>query len=293
MIESMTGFGKGNAEENGISYSVELRSVNNRFLEITTRMPRILSHRENDIREIIKSKIVRGKITINVVRSNEETDELDLSVDTAKAKSIIVLLNKLRKSAKIKETIKMEHLLHFSEIFETKEIEEDDEADWNVFEQALRNALDAIKIMRQKEGAELAKDMRARVESINAALESIETISKERIPVERENLQKRIAELVSDKNIIDNQRLELEIALLSDRLDITEECVRFRSHNKFFLESLKAKESEGRKLNFLIQEMNREANTIGSKCSDVNIAHRVVGIKEELEKIREQLQNIE
>ena len=147
--------------------------------------------------------------------------------------------------------------------------------------------------MRMKEGSELAKDLRSRVTDINTKLDTIESISKKRIPEERTKLQERIAQLVSDKSVVDNQRLELEIAILSDKLDVTEECVRFRSHNKFFIEALNAKESEGRKLNFMIQEMNREANTIGSKCNDVDVAHIVVSIKEELEKIREQLQNIE
>lgn len=293
MIESMTGFGKGSAVENGISYSVELRSINNRFLEISSRTPRILSHRDNDIRELIRSKIARGKITLNAVRENDESEEGGVTLNPLKTKSIIALLNTLRKKAKIKESIKMEHLLHFPEIFEVRGVEEDDEADWKVFAQALHHAVESLKLMRQEEGAELAKDMRTRVETINATIDTVERLSKERIPVERKNLQERIVQILEDKNIIDNQRLELEIALLSDRLDVTEECVRFRSHNKFFLEALKGKESEGRKLNFLIQEMNREANTIGSKCNDVTIAHFVVGIKEDLEKIREQLQNIE
>ncbi len=293
MIESMTGYGKGEAGENGISYTVELRSVNNRFLEISSRTPRILSHRDNDIREAIRAKISRGKITLNAIKDETSGGELAISVDSAKAKAIIQLLAQLKKSAKIKEQIKMEHLLHFSEIFSTKEIEEEDETDWKVFSKALNAAAAALKTMREKEGAELARDMKKRVEKIHTTIDDIESLSKQRAPEEREKLRERIAAMLEDKSIIDNQRLELEIALLSDKLDVTEECVRFRSHNKFFLEALRSKESEGRKLNFLIQEMNREANTIGSKCSDVQTAHLVVGIKEDLEKIREQLQNIE
>jgi uncharacterized protein (TIGR00255 family) len=162
-----------------------------------------------------------------------------------------------------------------------------------VFHQALVKAVDSLKKMREKEGAELARDSKERIVKINKNIDAVEHLSKKRIPEERKRLTDRIAQLVEDKSVINNQRLELEIALLSEKLDVTEECVRFRSHNKFFLEALQSKESEGRKLNFLIQEMNREANTIGSKCNDVEIAHIVVGMKEELEKIREQLQNIE
>ncbi|MEW6060607.1 MAG: YicC/YloC family endoribonuclease [Bacteroidota bacterium] len=292
MIESMTGYGKGEAANNGITFTVELRSVNNRFLEISSRVPRSLQQRENEIREIVRSKIARGKITISVNKEEEGDNELAISIDKERTKAIYRLLSQLRKTAKIKEPVKLEHLLHFSEIFTTQEGEED-ETEWKIFLQALHTALDDLKTMRMKEGAELSKDLKRRIERLNATIDTVESLSVQRIPEERKKLQERIAAMLDDKSIIDNQRLELEIALLSDRLDVTEECVRFRSHNKFFLEALNSKESEGRKLNFLIQEMNREANTIGSKCNDVQIAHLIVGVKEELEKIREQLQNIE
>jgi uncharacterized protein (TIGR00255 family) len=292
MIESMTGYGSGEASHKGISFSVELRSVNNRFLEISSRIPRSLQQRENEIRDIVRSKIARGKVTVNATKDDGGDNEVAISVDKNRTKSIYAVLTQLRKTAKIKEPVKLEHLLHFSEIFTTQEAGDDD-SEWNVFKQALTAAVDNLKSMRMKEGAELARDMKERVEKIEATLNNVASLSTQRIPDERKRLQERIAAMLDDKSIVDNKRLELEIALLSDRLDVTEECVRFRSHNKFFLEALRSKESEGRKLNFLIQEMNREANTIGSKCNDVTIAHLVVGMKEELEKIREQLQNIE
>ena len=292
MIESMTGFGKGEASAKGVSFSVELRSVNNRFLEISTRAPKTISQRENEIKEIIRSKISRGKISLNAAKEDDSNNELAISVDKKRVKEIHAVLEQLRKTTKIKEPVTLEHLLHFSEIFETKEVEED-ETEWKVFQQALTKAVSSLKTMREKEGAELARDSKERVQKINKYIDTVEQLSKKRIPEERKRLLEKVQQLVEDKSIINTQRLELEIALLSEKLDVTEECVRFRSHNKFFLEALQSKESEGRKLNFLIQEMNREANTIGSKCNDVEIAHIVVGIKEELEKIREQLQNIE
>ena len=291
MIESMTGFGKGEASAKGVSFSVELRSVNNRFLEISTRAPKTISQRENEIKEIIRSKISRGKISLNAAKEDDSNNELAISVDKKRVKEIHAVLEQLRKTTKIKEPVTLEHLLHFSEIFETKEVEED-ETEWKVFQQALTKAVSSLKTMREKEGAELARDSKERVQKINKYIDTVEQLSKKRIPEERKRLLEKVQQLVEDKSIINTQRLELEIALLSEKLDVTEECVRFRSHNKFFLEALQSKESEGRKLNFLIQEMNREANTIGSKCNDVEIAHIVVGIKEELEKIREQLQNI-
>ncbi len=139
----------------------------------------------------------------------------------------------------------------------------------------------------------MAKDLENRIHWMENILNEVEKLSKERIPDERKNLHERVEQLIEDKFVIDQNRLELEIALIADKLDITEECVRYRSHNKFFLEALNKNEAAGRKLNFLVQEMNREANTISSKSNDANIAHLIIGLKEELEKIREQLQNIE
>jgi uncharacterized protein (TIGR00255 family) len=137
------------------------------------------------------------------------------------------------------------------------------------------------------------RDLMKRIRQIEETITTIEKIAQDRVPQARHELEERVRELVGDRAVIDQKRLEMEIALLADRLDTTEECVRFRSHNKFFVDALANSEASGRKLNFLLQEMNREANTIGSKSNSVEIAHHVVGVKEELEKIREQLQNIE
>lgn len=293
MIQSMTGYGRGEASKNGVSAVVELRSINSRFFEVSSRLPRSLSLRENEIKEIIRSNIARGKISLTVVLESGMNGKLPLRVNTHAAKSYFTLLNQLRKSLKLKEKVTLEHVLRFSEVFEGGIDEEGAEIEWTVFEESLRRAMNELQTMRSNEGKEISKDIIARIGHIAGALDTIEEISRRRIPEERTRLQERIAQLVGDKNIVDAQRLELEIALLADKLDVTEECVRFRSHNKFFLEALRKEEAAGRKLNFLVQEMNREANTIGSKSNDTEIAHLVVAMKEELEKIREQLQNIE
>jgi uncharacterized protein (TIGR00255 family) len=161
-----------------------------------------------------------------------------------------------------------------------------------VTKRALENALDDLARMRRNEGEELKKDFRERLAAIEQTLAQIEALSRAQIPAERIRLRERIQQIL-EQQPVDENRLEMELALLADRLDVTEECVRFRSHNKFFLQALDDNEPAGRKLNFLVQEMNREANTIGSKSSASEIAHLVVGVKEELERIREQLQNIE
>ncbi len=289
----MTGYGRAELSKRGMTVSAEVRSVNSRYLEVTARLPRTVSHREKDVKEIVRSFLSRGSLNITVKIEKESNGETPLKVNTSAAKSYYKLLTELRKVVKLREQVKLEHLLSFSEILEPVDAEESDTKEWELVDETIRQALAQFNTMRVKEGTELAKDFEKRIHWIDETLDEIEKLSVNRIPAERKRLQERIAQLLDDKKIIDQNRLELEIALLADKLDITEECVRYRTHNKFFLEAIKKEESPGRKLNFLIQEMNREANTIGSKANDASIAHHVVKIKEELERIREQLQNIE
>jgi uncharacterized protein (TIGR00255 family) len=292
MVTSMTGFGKGEVSSGARHITVELRTVNNRFLEIALRLPRSLSMRENECKDLIRKSISRGKInaTVTVDRGTDASSDIRLNAEAAKA--YYKLLRDLKKTLKLKEQVKMEHLLHFSEIFEQDGEEETDEIEWKMTQKAMEAAVADLLSMRQQEGSELEKDFRTRIALISERLDEIERLAKDQIPRERERMKERIKQIIESEKV-DEGRLELEVALLADRLDVTEECVRFRSHNKFFLEALKSADAPGRRLNFLIQEMNREANTIGSKSSAQEIAHIVVGVKEELEKIREQIQNIE
>ena len=292
MIASMTGYGRGEASAKRTTIAVELRSVNSRFLEVNARLPRSLSIRENEIKEIIRKKISRGKITLVGMVERENDSDIPVRVNSSAAKGYYKLLNELRKTVKLKQSVRLEHLLQFSEVLEPLEMENTDEQEWDVLQKALNEAVDNLFTMKKNEGKELGKDFRHRIKLLDERLTQIEKLSVEQIPNERTRLRDRIKQLLESESI-DEGRLEMEIALLADRLDVTEECVRFRSHNKFFLEALDDKEPAGRKLNFLIQEMNREANTIGSKSSASEIAHLVVSIKEEIERIREQLQNIE
>jgi len=289
----MTGFGRAEVAKRGITATVEVRGVNSRYLDVTTRLPRLLSQREKDIKEIVRACVNRGNLVVSISVEEESDATAPMAVNKMAAKAYIKLLNDLRKAAKIKEKVRLEHLLKFSEVFEVPKDEQSDEREWIVVEEALRAALDEFNTMRRNEGGELGKDLQRRIQWLSDTVDKIERLSRERIPEERKRLHDRIAQLVEDKSIIDQNRLELEIALLADKLDVTEECVRFRSHTKFFLETIANSDSAGRKLNFLVQEINREANTISSKTNDSEIAHMVVQMKEELEKIREQLQNIE
>ena len=289
----MTGFGHAEIASDGITAIVEVRGVNNRHLDVTTRLPRLLSQREKDIKEIVRSCVNRGNLVVSVTVEEKSDDSAPITVNKSAAKAYIKLLNDLRKAAKIREKVGLEHLLKFSEVFETSRDEQSDERQWSVVEEALRAALDGFNLMRRNAGAELAKDFNRRIQWLSQAVEKIEQMSRARIPEERKRLHERISQLVDAKTVIDQDRLDLEIALLADKLDVTEECVRFQSHTKFFLETVANSDSPGRKLNFLVQEIGREANTIGSKTNDSEIAHMVVQIKEEVEEMREQLQNIE
>ena len=292
MVLSMTGFGRGEVTEQGVTGSVELRSVNSRFLEVVARLPRALALRENEVKDAVRQRMSRGKVNVQVTIERETDGTIPVKLNAHTARAYATMLNQLRKTARIRETVKLEHLLQFSDIFEPVSVEASDDLEWSVAQQALVVGLDDLVTMRQNEGRELEKDFRLRIGLLERQLDTIQGLSTGQVPHERERLKTRIANMLSGTTV-DESRLEMEIALLADRLDVTEECVRFRSHLKFFLEAAGAAEPAGRKLNFLVQEINREVNTIGSKSSATEIAHIVVGVKEELEKIREQLQNIE
>jgi len=292
MISSMTGYGRGESCADGIAVAVQIRSVNSRYLEVTARLPRSLSLRENDVKELIRKKISRGKISVVATVDRENTVNVPLKINVSAARGYYKLLSDLRKAVKSRERVKLEHLLKFSEVIEQEGLETTDDDEWRVLQPALEGAINELLQMRRNEGGELRKDFETRIQNFEDLLGKIELLTKERLPVERERLRERVSQLLPVPSL-DEGRLEMELALLADKLDVTEECVRFRSHNKFFLEAFRDADAAGRKLNFLVQEMNREANTIGAKSSSAEVSHLVVSIKEELEKVREQLQNVE
>jgi len=289
----MTGYGRGELTEDRVTAVVEIRSVNSRFLEVMSRLPRTMTLRENDVKELVRTKFTRGKVNVVLNITHENDNEMPFKINKAAAKAYYKLLSDLKRSVNLKEKITLDQLLKFQEIIEIDEFERGDEKEWTLVRRALTMALDEAAVMRRREGEELMKDLSQRVKRLDEILEMVERHAKDTVPAMKSMLEDRLRELVNDPSVIDAKRLEMELALYADKLDITEECVRFRSHNKFFLKAMREEDSAGRKLNFLVQEMNREANTIGSKTNNAEVAHLVVGIKEELEKIREQLQNIE
>ncbi len=294
MILSMTGFGRNEVTRDGLEVRVEMRSVNNRFLEVSTRMPREFSAHENDVRELIRKVLSRGKINVNINVDRTSAGKVEFTVDDEVVQSYREALNQVRKAAKIKEGVNLSHILMFRDELIKSESSGglSEEEEWKIVAEAVTGCVKDLEEMRKNEGRELARDLRTRIKNIDDLVQKAENISKERIPQERQRLRERIAQLFENDEI-DEQRLELEIVLLADKLDVTEECVRYRSHSKYFHEAIKGKEPAGRRLNFLLQEMHREITTIGSKANDAEISHLVVEAKEELEKIREQVQNIE
>jgi uncharacterized protein (TIGR00255 family) len=293
MTDSMTGFGRGTAQVSGAIATVELRSVNNRFCDVTVRLPRNLNEYEPEIQRIVKDTLARGRITVTVQVEQQADAQAPMQVNASLAQGYKHLLESLRDTCGLEEPVQLEHLLRFTDIFaQVEETPEQVAEAWKAVQGALAEALHAMQAMRRREGEALAADLRLRLDIIEERLNTVETFSPERVEQARQKLHDRLGELVGDERV-DPDRLEVEIALLADKLDVTEECVRLRAHLPVFRDALVSDEPVGRKLNFLSQEINREINTIGSKANDATIAHLVVEMKEELEKIREQVENIQ
>ncbi|MCX8051227.1 MAG: YicC family protein [Chlorobi bacterium] len=291
-MKSMTALSTATLSEHGIRTTVEIRTVNGRYLEITCRLPKQLSHKEIELRELVRATIQRGTVHVTVKTESDAPPATTLSPERIEA--YWTQLEKLRKKLKISEPLSLGDILRIPDVFTTDDTAalERAEQEWKVVAKAVRAALSSLDTMRKNEGKELARDIRARIKAIEERLDRIEQRSMQRVPEERERLRTRVAQLF-ESDEIDEQRLQLEILLLADKLDCSEEIVRLRSHIKFFIEALKSSEPVGRQLTFLLQEMHREINTIGSKANDAEISQHVVFVKEELERIREQVQNIE
>ncbi len=292
MISSMTGFGRGESKHNGMVVCAEIRSLNHRFLDVELRIPKSLCAFERELKVLINSGLSRGKVNATITIKGEEISSAGLTIDKELAATYIKLLNELKDDLNIDDSIKLEQLLNFPDIITADNTKELDDNVWEAVKAAIELAIADLKEMRLKEGSEIKDDLESRVSTIEDRIIEIESSSKEKSKEEFEKLKKRVEGLVNAE-VANEGRLEMEVALIAEKADVTEECIRFKCHNKLFLDLLKNGNSEGRKLNFLVQEMHREANTIGAKANDASIAHLVVGIKEEVEKLREQIQNIE
>lgn len=287
----MTGFGKSTSDRGNWLIDADIKSVNSRYLEIYLKLPQSLLSREYELRDLIKSKIRRGKLSVNLTIKRNGFNDDAVILDEGKLKNYLSLIKQVKKAAKLSDKIKLEHLLLSRDLFIASAVELTDE-EFVLVKQVVANAVDSLLEMKSKEGAELAKDLKQRLKNIEKKLDLIEKEASSSVNESFIKYKEKVKALLDDSPNL-NDRLELELAILAERSDITEECVRLRSHIKLFLDSLNKEDDPGRKLNFICQEMNREANTISSKTLSTTITHNSVHIKEDIERIREQIQNIE
>ncbi|MDN5362485.1 MAG: hypothetical protein PWP70_1532 [Moorella sp. (in: firmicutes)] len=292
MLNSMTGYGRGEASGAGKTVTVELKAVNQRFLDLVLRLPRAYGALEERIRQELKKSLSRGRVEALVTIKEDNPEKRPVSVDTGLAMAYYNALKELAQNLSISADITAAGLLSLPEVITVAEPEWDEVTLWPVVNQALATALAGLLKMRQVEGQRLQADLEARAGLVRSHLEAI----RERAPeIPREyaaRLRERVAQLTGGL-ALDPGRLEMEAALLADRADITEEIVRLASHLEGMTAAMAGTEPAGRRLDFILQEMWREINTIGSKAGDLAISHLVVAVKGELEKMREQVQNIE
>jgi uncharacterized protein (TIGR00255 family) len=292
MIKSMTGYGRGEWQGDGKKVEVEIKSFNHRYCDISLRLPRRISPLETQMRNLIRQRISRGRIEVFVQVDESSLTEQKLELDLKMAKDYHLALKTLQEVLGIPGEVRLETLATFRDIFTRKELETDLGKEWVAVQAALEGALSSLEAMRRDEGLKLSEDFLGRLEAIGKMVQEIEEKAPLALRACRDRLAQRVQELNEGLGI-DEARLAQEVAFLAERSDITEELVRIRSHLNQFQEMLKRPEPAGRKLEFLLQEIGREANTIGSKANDAGVAQISVGIKSELEKIREQVQNVE
>lgn len=293
MAKSMTGFGIGEFKDQYYNLSVECKTINHKYLDINPRIPRKLSFLEDKLRFLIKDQLGRGRVDIFVKFETVTSVGSQLVYDAELAKQYYHILKNIKSDFGLEEPVSPVDIAKFPDVVKITEAEDDEEILWNMLSDAANKALENLCNMRIIEGKKLEKDILARVDLLERSVCDLEkytdTIEKEY----KDKLYARISELLDDPKVVDEYRLAQEVAIYADKSNITEEIVRFKSHINQLRDTVTADESVGRKMDFLIQEMNREVNTMGSKSSDVSIANLVINMKAELEKIREQVQNIE
>jgi uncharacterized protein (TIGR00255 family) len=292
MIKSMTGFGRGEFAQDGREFTVEIKTVNHRYSDVFIKMPRQMGFLEDKVRELVGKGISRGKIDVFITYYNHCDDSKSVIYDEVLAKTYISAVEALRDKFALTDDITVSLIARFPDVLKVEQNEEDEELLWSILKIAVENALASLVNMRENEGEGLKNVLLDRASYIEGIISEISRHAPE-VPKEYKNkLETRIKDLL-DQQTIDENRIAMEVAVFADRCSIDEELVRLASHIGQMREALSISQPVGRKLDFLIQEMNREINTIGSKANDLTITRNVVEIKSEIEKIREQIQNIE
>lgn len=293
MIKSMTAFARADDSDGPFAVSAEVRSYNSRYLDIALRLPHGYQDLEEKIKALISEKVARGRVEIKVQIVDASEDAYAFDINMPKARAYFEALVRLKTHFDVGGEVSLDHLTGPGGIVTPAETQKDLAVCWPVVRKCLEDAMDRLVEMRGREGEIIAEDFYARLEYIRGSLDFIEKESANLLELYRERLKERMTALTKGLIEIDPVRIAQEAAFFADRSDISEELVRVQSHLEHFHKILKAAEPGGRKLNFLLQELNREFNTMGSKTENVAVSHRIVEVKGELERIREQVQNVE
>lgn len=292
MVKSMTGFGRAVKELDGYVITVELKSVNHRYFEFSSRCPRQYGFIDEKIKSFVNSRVERGKVDCYVGIEALNTESADVVVNNTLASAYVKALKEIAQSYDLKEDFGASTISRFSDVLVVKKAEEDEEKIWTLVKEVASEAIDKFVEMRQTEGKRMYDDVYSRSSFILDCVSYIEERSPETVKEYNDKLVQRVHDLIGDVSLDENRVIQ-EVAIFADKVAVAEETVRLRSHIEQLREFLDSDTAIGRKMDFLVQEINRETNTIGSKCNDVDIARRVVDMKAEIEKIREQIQNIE
>ena len=292
MAMSMTGYGRADISSEEFDITVEIRSVNHKFFEFSVRMPRSFGFAEDKLKKLCQSRINRGKVDMFINVADRSQNNVKLEVNHSLAREYVDAVKELGETYGLNSDISAATLLRFPEVFTVTKASLDEEHVWEMLSEVANRAIDEFLAMRCQEGEKLKEDVLSRMNTILGYVETVEARSPETVVKYRARLEEKMRELLGDVKI-DEQRLITETGIFADRIAVDEETVRLRSHFKQMSNMLSQDGPIGRSLDFLVQEMNRETNTIGSKCQDIDISHIVVAIKSEIEKMREQIQNIE
>lgn len=292
MVKSMTGFGRAVAEIDGYVVTVELKSVNHRYFEFYSRCPRQYGFIDDKIKSYVNSRVSRGKIECFVGIEALNTEAAEVAVNNTLASAYVKALKELSSTYDLKEDFGASTISRFQDVLVVRKAEEDEEKIWQLVKSVAETAVDKFIEMRSVEGEKMYNDVFSRSQFILDTVAFIEERSPQTVKEYNDKLIERVHDLIGDVSL-DESRIIQEVAIYADKVAVAEETVRLLSHIEQLREFLKSDEAIGRKMDFLVQEINRETNTIGSKCNDVEIARKVVDMKAEIEKIREQIQNIE
>lgn len=292
MLKSMTGFGRASSDNEGKSYVIELKSVNHRYLDINIRMPRTLNSLEDKIRRVIQEKISRGKIDLFITQSNFSENSGVAIFNKNLANSYLDALMKIKNAYNVRDDISVSLIARFPDVVKVEVTEDSIEEIWFVLSKVLKDAVDNLMTMRVAEGSKLKEDVLLKLTIIENSVKEVKNFSKEIVENYRVKLKDKISDFLQGVQL-DEARLSQEVAIFSDRACVDEEIVRLYSHIKQMRDTLNANEAIGRKLDFIVQEMNREINTIASKANNIYVTNISINVKNEIEKIREQIQNIE